>query len=132
MINKQGILNYIKKQGKTCSIDQIEKIIDSINREEIEKSEATRFKYEIWDKKTHINGVSAKDVIKSRNYTIGQAYIIYIDNIIVYFQDHNPNKEGFIKMTKSEATKIAEEFIQKKIEENVDSIIVSKILKDIM
>lgn len=132
MINENAILEYIKKQGKSCSSAQITKSINEVNREELTEVEKKRFKYEIWDKKMSINGIEPNVIIKSRDYAIGQAYIIYIDDVLVYFQDHNPNKEGFVKMTKSEATKIAEEFIEKKIEESVDSIIVQKVINEIL
>ena len=58
--------------------------------------------------------------------------MVYIDNKVVYFQDHNPNKEGYEKMTKSEAEKIAEDFIQKQIEESVDNIIINKVLNEVL
>ena len=79
-----------------------------------------------------INGISAKDIIKSKTYTIDKAYLIYIDENIVYFQDHNPNESGYVKMNKTQATKIAEDFINNKIEENVDNIIAEKVIKEIL
>ena len=132
MINKENILQHIKDKGAIGSIEEIDKIINSLDRDEIAKFQTDRFKYEIWDKKTSINGVSAKDIVKSRTYAIGSAYLIYIDDNLVYFQDHNPNESGYVKMTKSEATKIAEDFMNQKIEENTDNIIVDKVIKTIL
>lgn len=132
MINKEEILKHIKEQGKESSIDEISELINAQDREPIYKTQNKRYRYEIWDKKSNINGVSAKDVIKSRNYTIGQAYLVYIDDALVYFQDHNPNESGYVKMTKAEADKIAKEFIDKKVNENVDNIITDKVIQTIL
>lgn len=132
MIDKEKILEYINKNGNKFSIKDIEEIIAKINEDDLKKAQEERFKYEIWDKKTAINGIDAKQIIKSRNYTIGQAYLIYIDGKLIYFQDHNPHKEGYEKMSKAEAEKIAKAFIQEKIEENIDNIIVNKIINDLL
>lgn len=132
MINKEEILKHIKEQGKESSIDEISELINAQDREPIYETQNKRYRYEIWDKKSNINGISAKDVIKSRNYTIGQAYLVYIDDALVYFQDHNPNESGYVKMTKAEADKIAKEFIDKKVNENVDNIITDKVIQTIL
>lgn len=132
MINKEEILKHIKEQGKESSIDEIAELINSQDRDSIYNTQNKRFRYEIWDKKSNINGVSAKDIIKSRNYTIGQAYLVYIDDSLVYFQDHNPNESGYVKMTKTEANDIAKEFIDKKVNENVDNIITDKVIQTIL
>lgn len=132
MINQQDILEYIESKNVESSIDEINSIIENEDRDKIAKTQKNRFRYEIWDKKTPINGIDAKDIIKSREYTIDKAYIIYIDESLVYFQDHNPNESGYVKMNKTQATKLAEEFINKKIEENVDNIITEKVIQTIL
>lgn len=132
MINKEELLKYIQNQGKNISIEEIEKLINEKNRYEIRTTQEKRFSYEIWDKKTFINGIDPKEILKSRNYTIDKAYLIYIDGRLVYFQDHNPNESGYVKMNKIQATKIAEDFIDKKIEETVDNIIISYVLDKIL
>lgn len=132
MISQKEILEYIESKNIKSSINEINSMIEKQNRASIEKIQKNRFRYEIWDKKSPINGIDAKEIIKSREYTIDKAYIIYIDEKLVYFQDHNPNESGYVKMNKTQATKLAEEFINKKIEENVDNIIVEKVIQTIL
>lgn len=132
MIDRENILEYVKNKEVQSSLEEINSLIESQDRESIKQSQEKRFRYEIWDKKMAINGISAKDIIKSRKYTIDKAYLIYIDENIVYFQDHNPNESGYVKMNKTQATKIAEDFIDNKIEENVDNIIAKKVIKEIL
>ena len=132
MINVKEILKYINSRNGESSISEINKLINEQDRESILKVQTDRMRYEIWDKKSPINGITAKEIIKSRNYKIDKAYLIYIDNNLIYFQDHNPNKSGYVKMNKKEAEKLAVDFINKKSEEMTDNIIVGKVIETIL
>jgi hypothetical protein len=132
MLDSKSILKYVQSKNKNVSLEEIDQMIKEQNREDILNTEKKRFRYEIWDKKMAINGVDAKEIIKSRDYTIGQAYIIYVDGNILYFQDHNPNEEGYVKMTKAQAKEIAEDFIQKTIELSTDNIITTRVIEKIL
>ena len=50
----------------------------------------------------------------------------------MYFQDHKPNERGYVKIDKNEASSIAEDFIKERIKENVDNIIVEKVINKIL
>lgn len=132
MINIKEILKYINSRNGESSISEINKLINEQDRESILKVQTDRMRYEIWDKKSPINGITAKEIIKSRNYKIDKAYLIYIDNNLIYFQDHNPNESGYVKMNKKEAEKLAVDFINKKSEEMTDNIIVGKVIETIL
>lgn len=132
MINVKEILKYINSRNGESSISEINKLINEQDRESILKVQTDRMRYEIWDKKSPINGIAAKEIIKSRNYKIDKAYLIYIDNNLIYFQDHNPNESGYVKMNKKEAEKLAIDFINKKSEEMTDNIIVGKVIETIL
>lgn len=132
MIDTNSILQYILQQRKTSSLDEINEIINKIDRKPIEDIQAKRFRYEVWDKKKYINGVSPKEIIKNRTYKIDKAFLIYIDDELVYFQDHKPGENGYIKMKKAEAAEAAEKFINDKIQENVDNIIAEKVINEIL
>lgn len=132
MVNENNILQYLQEKGVTSSLEEVKELVAKEDREKIVNTQNERFKYEIWDKKSSINGISAKDIIKNKDYTIGQAYLIYIDDTLVYFQDHNPEKSGYVKMTKSEAEKLAQDFINKKAEEYTDNIIIDKVIQTIL
>lgn len=132
MINQNSILQYLQEKGINTSLEEVSKLICNEDREKIKNTQNKRFRYEIWDKKSNINGVSPENIMKSRNYAIGQSYLIYIDDALVYFQDHNPEKSGYVKMTKSEAEKLAQDFIDKKTEEYTDNIIIDKVMQTIL
>ena len=131
MIDSEKILKYLQMKGCNANIEEINLLISKFDRQKISETQKKRFRYEIWDKKSSINNISAEDVIKSRNYKIVGAYLIYVDEQLIYFQDHNPNKEGYVSMTKKEAEQIAQDFINKKIEESVDGVIVNYIIQQL-
>ena len=132
MLNVKEILKYINSRNGESSISEINKLINEQDRESILNVQTDSMRYEIWDKKSPINGITAKEIIKSRNYKIDKAYLIYIDNNLIYFQDHNPNESGYVKMNKKEAEKLAIDFINKKSEEMTDNIIVGKVIETIL
>ena len=132
MVGIENISKYLQQFKIYATDSEIKKILETQNEDEIKEAQEKRFSYKIWDKKSDINGVPAKKIIDSRNYEIGQAYLIFIDEKLVYFQDHNPNMSGYVKMTKKEAENIAQESIKKKVEEYVDRIILANIKKGLM
>ncbi len=131
MVDSERILKYLKSKGCEIDIKTIDKLISRFDRDSISETQAKRLRYEIWDKKSPINDIPAEDIINSRSYKIVSAYLIYVDEQLVYFQDHNPNEEGYVSMTKKEAEQIAQNFIKEKIEEYVDGIIVNYILQQV-
>lgn len=132
MVNIDKIIEYAYKKDIKISDGEIKKMIQEQNSEQLFNELATKYRYEIWDKKSDINGVSAQTIIDSRNYKIVSAYLIYIDDKLVYFQDHNPNVEGYKSMTKKEAEQMAKKFIQTQIQENIDIIITHNIINSLM
>ncbi len=127
MIEKENVLQYAKKNNLEVSEKHIDEALKT-DREEIINSIKDRYTYEIWDNKSPINGINAEDIINSRNYKIGKAYLVYIDGDLVFFQDHNPEKSGYEKMTKAEAERFAKQKINELIESTVDTIILNKII----
>lgn len=131
-MNYEEILKILNNMHYETTIEEIKSFVDTFKIEDIREVHNKRYRYEIWDKKTDINGVSAKDIIKSKTYDIGQVYLIYIDENLVYMQDHNPNKEGYEKMTKAEAKKIAEDFIKKEIENQTKYTIINLFIEKVL
>ena len=123
MIEKENILQYAKRNNLKISEKDIDEALKT-DREAIINSVKDRYTYEIWDNKSSINGVKAEDIINSRTYKIGKAYLVYIDGDLVFFQD----KSGYEKMTKAEAERFAKQKINELIENTVDTIILNKII----
>lgn len=123
MIDKEALLNKLHSIGNNINSDELDKKLDSINRDDLQKNISQKYELKLWDKKTKINNVDSKIILNSRDYEIDSVYLVYINGILVYFQDYNPNENGHQKMTKEEAQEIGANFINKKIENDVDEAI---------
>jgi hypothetical protein len=130
MIDKKVLLNKLNSIGNDITEDELDKKLDSIDREDLEKQISSKYELKLWDKKSKINNIDAETILNNRDYEIDAVYLVYIDKNLIYFQDYNPNESGHKKMTKDEAQKIGADFIQKKIENNVDEIIYSIFLEN--
>lgn len=123
--------NKLVNNGVNISLEEINEIISKIDIDNIKEDLKKSYKLEIWDKKSPINGVEAEIVLKSKPYEIGSVYLIYVNGELVYLQDHNPNESGYVKMTKAQARTLGEQFIEKKIGDELNIILYDKILKEI-
>ena len=130
-MNSELFYNKLVNSGVNISLEELNEIISNINIEDIKESLKKSYRLELWDKKTPINGVDAETILKSKPYTIGSVYLIYIDDKLVYLQDHNPNESGYVKMTKVQAQTIGEQFIDKRIENELNVILYDRILNEI-
>lgn len=123
--------NKLVNNGVNISLEEINEIISKIDIDNIKEDLKKSYKLEIWDKKSPINGVEAEIVLKSKPYEIGSVYLIYVNDKLVYLQDHNPNESGYVKMTKAQAETLGKQFIEKKIEDELNIILYDKILNEI-
>ena len=130
-MNSELFYNKLVNSGVNISLEELNEIIANINIEDIKESLKKSYRLELWDKKTPINGVDAETILKSKPYTIGSVYLIYIDDKLVYLQDHNPNESGYVKMTKVQAQTIGEQFIDKRIENELNVVLYDRILNEI-
>ncbi len=133
MIDKIKLLEKSIELGSTKKIEDLEKILIELNIDNLIENKKKNFRLEIWNKESDINGISAKKIIDSRQYDIDQVYLVYINNNLVYFQDHNPNKSGFVKMTIEDVTDIGNNFIEDKatqlVLDDIYSTIIQKMLE---
>lgn len=128
MININTFYDFLCEHKIEISFDQLQEIFNKIDiKKEFEK-EKQRFTIELWDKESSINGIGAKDIIKSRPYKIDNAFLVYIDGRLVYFQDHNPYVNGYKEIKENEIYDIAFKFTKERIEEETEKAILKKIL----
>ena len=123
--------NKLVNNGVNISLEEINEIISKIDIDNIKEDLKKSYKLEIWDKKSPINGVEAEIVLKSKPYEIGSVYLIYVNNKLVYLQDHKPNERGYVKMTKNQAKTIGEQFIERRVGEELNILLYDKILNEI-
>lgn len=130
-MNSELFYNKLVNNGVNISLEEINEIISKIDIDNIKEDLKKSYKLEIWDKKSPINGVEAETVLKSKPYEIGSVYLIYVNDKLVYLQDHNPNEGGYVKMTKNQAKTIGEQFIERRVGEELNILLYDRILNEI-
>ena len=130
-MNSELFYNKLVNNGVNISLEKINEIISKIDIDNIKEDLKKSYKLEIWDKKSPINGVEAEIVLKSKPYEIGSVYLIYVNDKLVHLQDHNPNERGYVKMTKNQAKTIGEQFIERRVGEELNILLYDKILNEI-
>lgn len=58
---------------------------------------ADRVRWQWWDGSSPVNGVPA-DVVTADYDIRGTAYLVFIDNVLVYFQTHDPSQAGMVAL----------------------------------
>jgi len=132
MIDKIKLFEKALSLGSKKTINDLEMILSKYDMPKLIEDKKNKFRLEIWDKKKSINGVTAKNIINSRNYEIDQVYLIYIDNKLVYLQDHNPNESGFVKMTNLDVEEIGNKFIENKATQSVYEDIYNDVIRKML
>ena len=72
------------------------------------ESSRNRVEWVIWDHKSPINGVSAKEV-EARYPRADEVYLLEVDGKVVFFQPHAPHVEGLAPLSKSVVEATAEQ-----------------------
>jgi len=133
MIDKIKLLDKAISLGSKKTLHDLEEILTQINVDNLIEIKKKDFKLVIWDKKSSINNIDAETILDSREYEIDQVYLIYINNKLVYLQDHNPNESGFIKMTNENIKEIGNNFITEKssqlVLDEIYNIVIKKMLE---
>ena len=79
-MNSELFYNKLVNSGVNISLEELNEIISKIDIESIKEDLSKSYRLEIWDKKSPINGIKAETVLKSKSYTIGNVYLIYIND----------------------------------------------------
>lgn len=127
------VLERVVNLGGSATLDQVKQKIESFDRTPFEEQEKTRYKVELWDKLSPINGVDAK-IVKERHKVQddGEVYLIYIDGNLSFLQAYDPDQMGFVKMTSDTALLKAENIIIGRVEDAVDNIVIELVLEELL
>lgn len=134
MISKILVLERARALGANKTLADVSAALakrDITARKEAKKQ---RYRIEIWDKKSPINGIPAEQVLASRNDIPpnGEVYLIYIDGKLTYFQPHPPEEGGLRPMTRDEALSIANAHVDKMAEAEAEAEIVEEVLEELL
>lgn len=134
MINSLDVLRTARELGSEARLAQVEEAIATVDRAAIEQEELSRYRVEVWDRQSDINGVTARTVFESRNDIPpeGDIYLIYRDGALVIFQPNNPFLGGMSAIPAGMGISIGLRHVEQLIEPDVDARVVDKALRSLL
>lgn len=113
MLTKIQIWQRLNDMGVSKSLSEIETVLNTIDQQAIlDNIVQTRFRVEVWDKQSPINGVPAEKILSRGDIPEGgEVYLIYIDNKLQYLQPHDPFQAGLVPMTSENVMNIAQQHV---------------------
>ncbi|MDI6872107.1 MAG: hypothetical protein QME79_12340 [Bacillota bacterium] len=133
-IDKLAILREARSLGANATLAQVSAALGKRNVAERAEAKKARYRVELWDKKSPINGMPAEQVLAARTDIPqnGEVYLIYIDGKLVYFQPHPPDEGGIRAMTKDEALQIASAHVNRMVEAEAEAEIAREVLEELL
>jgi len=112
VITKIQIWQRLKDMGVSKTLTEVETALSEVDTESIFNTERAKYKIEVWDKVSPINGISASKVLERADISEGsEIYLIYINNQLVYLQPHDPFQAGLVPLTSENVLDIANRHI---------------------
>ena len=107
-------------KGKTAQ--EIAAALAQVGQSAILAEVNAELSWEVWDRKTPINGVPAEEVLKRFDIPlIGEIYLIKASGQVLYFQPHDPVASGLVAITKDGLKMTADRHVAKIAEGMADN-----------
>lgn len=122
--------------GFAGTLQQVMDAISAVDRTSFEEAERARYRIEIWDEQTPINGLSPEFLRQHWGNTWppgGKVYMIYIDGHLRIVQYFDPDASfGYVPMDEATALARAQKFVDKQVEEAVDAKVKAQVLMTLL
>ncbi|NPV80795.1 MAG: hypothetical protein HPY52_11045 [Firmicutes bacterium] len=131
-ISPDFIVNVLARQGRVVTITEAQAALAGIDQSAIEAEEKSKFKYEVWDKKSDINGVSAKTMLARSDVDPNAEIYLIRDtatNNVIYFQPHAPQETGFVRMDGTSVHDYAKKHLNEIAIQRANMLILNQALK---
>jgi len=134
MLTKTQVWQRLNQLGVNKSLSEIDAALTQVDQQAIFNKHRARIRIEVWDKQSTINGVSAEQIMSSRNDipADGEVYLLYIDDRLVYFQPHEPEQAGLVPMTKDTVLDIANQHADQLTISFADNEIFERVLEQLL
>lgn len=134
MIDKLNLLERARALGANKTLADVEAALAKRDVAARVAAQKQRYRIEIWDKRSPINGVTAEQVLASRTDIPegGEVYLLYIDGKLTYFQPHPPGEAGLRAMTRDEALRIANQHVTELATAEAEVEIANEVLEELL
>lgn len=131
MVSEVDVLRALREAGIPASLKRVREFLASVDREAIKSELRARYRIEVWDRKSPINGVPAEVILATRTDIPpgGLAYLIIRDGRVLYFQPHDPFEPGLVKLTESNVQEVAARHVEAIVEQEVDQVVIQRAIE---
>lgn len=133
MLTKLQVWKRLNEMGVSKTLTKIEAALSQVDQQAVFDQERRRFKIEVWDKVSPINGVPAEKILTREDMlSSGEIYLIYIDGQLRYLQPHEPFQAGIVPMTKDNVLQIANQHVDQLAWQAADEKIFEMVLEKLL
>lgn len=133
MLTKIQVWQRLNEMGISKPLSEIDTALAQVDQQAIFNQERSRFRIEIWDKVTHINGVPAEKIIAHDDVPDdGEIYLIYVNGQLRFLQPHDPFQAGIVPMTKNNVMTIASQHADQLAWQVADEKILEMVLEKLL
>lgn len=133
MLTKLQVWRRLNEMGVTKTLTEVDAALTQVNQEAIFDQERSRFRVEVWDKITPINGVPAEKILAREDVPDdGEIYLVYVDGNLLYFQPHDPFQAGIVPMTKDNVLEVANRHVDQLAWQYADEKIFEAVLEKLL
>lgn len=133
MLTSLQIWQRLNRIGVNKTLTEIDAALAQVDQQAIFDQERSRFRIEIWDKVTPINGVPAEKIIAREDVPDdGEIYLLYVDGQLRYLQPHDPFQAGIVPMTKENVLEIANRHVDQLAWQVADEKIFEAVLEKLL
>lgn len=133
MLTKFQVWKRLNELSVNKTLTEINAALAQVDQQAIFNQERNRFKIEVWDKVTSINGVPAEKIIAREDILDnGEIYLLYVDGQLRYLQPHDPFQAGIVPMTAENVVQIANQHADQLAWQATDEKIFEMVLEKLL
>jgi len=136
MLDPIDVLREARELGSTKTLADVDAALESVDYDALRAQEKQRYRIELWDKVSPINGVAPEQILervpRHPDGSYGEVYLIYVDGNLVYLQPHDPKQAGLVPMDAALAQQRAQEIVDQLVEQAVDQQVRREVLRQLL
>lgn len=130
MVTLMRLAQSLHLAGLSFPVDAMRQALAAVDQAATLAAEKARYRVEIWDKQTPLNGISAEQFLQREDVQAvgdGSIYLVYRDQCLVGFQPCDPDQLGFAPMTRDIALQRAAKQVELLAQPRADGIALQQV-----
>jgi len=133
MLTKLQVWKRLNEMGVNKTLAEIDAALAQVDQQAIFNQERSRFRVEVWDKVTPINGMPAEKILAREDVPDdGEIYLLYVDGVLRFLQPHNPFQAGIVPMTAENVMQVANQHVDQLAWQAADEKIFELVLEKLL